>query len=75
VKPEQALYGASFVNLVASFLSLCGDSSVRPEPRAFFRSDRRSALAVARSGAVKDGASSAPPKACPWGDASTAARY
>jgi phosphatidylserine/phosphatidylglycerophosphate/cardiolipin synthase-like enzyme len=39
-------------------------SFVRPAPRAFFRPDRIFP-SPARAAAVKDGASSAPPKACP----------
>jgi len=39
-------------------------SFVRPAPRAFFRPDRISP-SPSRAAAVKDGASSAPPKACP----------
>ena len=50
VKPEQALYGASFVKEVGSFFYLFGRHSlVRPAPRAFFRPDRILAVAVARS--------------------------
>src|SRR3979490_3304062 len=40
-------------------------SFVRPAPRAFFRPDRIFP-SPSRAAAVKDGASSAPPKACPW---------
>jgi hypothetical protein len=39
-------------------------SFVRPAPRAFFRPDRIFP-SPSRAAAVKDGASSAPPKACP----------
>src|SRR5258708_3543719 len=39
-------------------------SFVRPAPRAFFRPDRI-LPSPSRAAAVKDGASSAPPKACP----------
>src|SRR6266481_8145454 len=39
-------------------------SFVRPAPRAFFRPDRI-LPSSSRAAAVKDGASSAPPKACP----------
>jgi hypothetical protein len=39
-------------------------SFVRPAPRAFFRPDRIFPL-PSRAAAVKDGASLAPPKACP----------
>src|SRR5438132_14293191 len=39
-------------------------SFVRPAPRAFFHPDR-TLPSPSRAAAVKDGASSAPPKACP----------
>ena len=66
------LYGAFFVKEASRHF--CGPSSfhsfVRPAPQAFFRPDRTFA-SPSRAAAVKDGASSAPPKA--WTDASTAA--
>src|SRR5262245_44061231 len=46
------------------FCALLLHSFVRPAPRAFFRPDRRFPP-PSRAAAVKDGASSAPPKACP----------
>ena len=53
VKPEQALYGASFVKEVGSFFYLFGRHSlVRPAPRAFFRPDRTSSW-LSRAAAVK----------------------
>jgi len=61
------LYGAFFVKEASRHF--CGPSSfhsfVRPAPQAFFRPDRTFA-SPSRAAAVKDGASSAPPKACPW---------
>jgi hypothetical protein len=49
----------------SSFLRFLGSYSwVRPAPRAFFRPDRIFP-SPSRAAAVKDGASSAPPEACP----------
>jgi hypothetical protein len=46
------------------FSCLLLHSFVRPAPRAFFRPDRI-LPSPSRAARVKDGASSAPPKACP----------
>jgi len=60
------LYGAFFVKEASRHFCrpLSFHSFVRPAPRAFFRPDRIFA-SPSRAAAVKDGASSAPPKACP----------
>jgi hypothetical protein len=64
--PAYGLYGAFFVKRTSHhfFRALLLHSFVRPAPRAFFRPDRRFPP-PSRAAAVKDGASSAPPKACP----------
>jgi hypothetical protein len=71
IEPDRQI---SRIRLVWGFLCqggitpFCGPLSfhsfVRPAPQAFFRPDRTFAL-PSRAAAVKDGASSAPPKACP----------
>src|SRR5258705_9202965 len=60
------LYGAFFVKEASRHFCrpLSFHSFVRPAPQAFFRPDRIFA-SPSRAAAVKDGASSAPPKACP----------
>src|SRR5215475_3842858 len=64
--PAYGLYGAFFVKGGAHhfFAPLFVHSFVRPAPRAFFRPDRI-VRPPSRAARVKDGASSAPPKACP----------
>src|ERR1017187_1748888 len=71
VEPDRQI---SRIRLVWGFLcqggvtpfwsSFAFHSFVRPAPRAFFRPDRIFP-SPSRAAAVKDGASSAPPKACP----------
>src|SRR6266508_4365933 len=60
------LYGAFFVKGASRHFcrALLLHSFVRPAPRAFFHPDR-TLPSPSRAVAVKDGASSAPPKACP----------
>src|SRR5258706_5025573 len=60
------LYGALFVKEASTHFCrpLSFHSFVRPAPQAFSRPDRIFA-SPSRTAAVKDGASSAPPKACP----------
>jgi hypothetical protein len=60
------LYGAFSVKGASRHFasSFAFHSFVRPVPRAFFRPDRIFP-SPSRAAAVKDGASSAPPKACP----------
>src|SRR6476620_7486296 len=60
------LYGALFVKEASRHFCrpLSFHSFVRPAPQAFFRPDRIFA-SPSRAAAVKDGASLAPPKACP----------
>ena len=60
------LYGAFFVKEASRHFCrpLSFHSFVRPAPQVFFRPDRRFA-SPSRAAAVKDGASLAPPKACP----------
>src|SRR5947207_8508818 len=60
------LYGAFFVKGASRHFcrALLLHSFVRPAPRAFFHPDR-TLPPRSRAVAVKDGASSAPPKACP----------
>jgi hypothetical protein len=59
------LYGTFFVKGISHHFSCCYFILfVRPAPRAFFRPDRISP-SPSRAATVKDGASSAPPKACP----------
>jgi hypothetical protein len=60
------LYGAFFVKGASRHFcrALLLHSFVRPAPRAFFHPDR-TLPSPSRAAAVKDGASSAPPKACP----------
>jgi hypothetical protein len=60
------LYGAFFVKGAPRHFcrALLLHSFVRPAPRAFFHPDR-TLPSPSRAVAVKDGASSAPPKACP----------
>jgi hypothetical protein len=59
------LYGAFFVKWYhAIFVFLCHSILLFDPPRAFFRPDRIFPL-PSRAAAVKDGASSAPPKARP----------
>jgi hypothetical protein len=60
------LYGAFFVKGASRYFCcpLSFHSFVRPAPRAFFRPDRIFP-SLSRAAAVKDGASSAPPKVCP----------
>src|SRR5258705_510445 len=62
----QGLYGAFFVKRFHAIFCrpLSFHSFVRPAPRAFFRPNRIFP-SPSRAAAVKDGASSAPPKACP----------
>jgi len=64
--PAYGLYGAFFVKRYQRHFcrALSFHSFVRPAPRAFFRPDRIFP-SPSRAAAVKDGASSAPPKACP----------
>ena len=62
--PAYGLYGAFFVKGDTIFCALFVHSFVRPAPRAFFRPDRIFP-SPSRAARVKDGASSAPPKACP----------
>ena len=63
---RHGLYGALFVKEASRHFCrpLSFHSFVRPAPRAFFRPDRIFP-SPSRAAAVKDGASSAPPKACP----------
>src|SRR2546427_7832883 len=60
------LYGSFFVKGASRHFcrALLLHSFVRPAPRAFFHPDR-TLPPPSRAVAVKDGASSAPPKACP----------
>jgi hypothetical protein len=51
-------------DITSFLLSFVFHSFDRPAPRAFFRPDRIFP-SPSRAAAVKDGASSAPPKACP----------
>src|SRR6266436_881207 len=62
--PAYGLYGAFFVKGASRHFcrALLLHSFVRPAPRAFFH---RTLPSPSRAAAVKDGASSAPPKACP----------
>src|SRR5438874_10895316 len=64
--PAYGLYGAFFVKGASRHFcrALLLHSFVRPAPRAFFHPDR-TLPPPSRAVAVKDGASSAPPKACP----------
>ncbi len=64
--PAYGLYGAFFVKGASRHFcrALLLHSFVRPAPRAFFHPDR-TLPSPSRAVAVKDGASSAPPKACP----------
>src|SRR6266699_3770533 len=64
--PHTALYGSFFVKGASRHFcrALLLHSFVRPVPRAFFHPDR-TLPSPSRAAAVKDGASSAPPKACP----------
>jgi hypothetical protein len=64
--PASSLYGAFFVKEASRHFCrpLSFHSFVRPAPQAFFRPDRVF-TSPSRAAAVKDGASSAPPKACP----------
>src|SRR5256885_4095405 len=60
------LYGSFFVKGASRHFcrALLLHSFVRPAPRAFFHPDR-TLPSPSRAAAVKDGASSAPPEACP----------
>src|SRR6266404_6240350 len=60
------LYGSFFVKGASRHFcrALLLHSFVQPAPRAFFHPDR-TLPSPSRAAAVKDGASSAPPKACP----------
>src|SRR6266566_6249568 len=60
------LYGSFFVKGASRHFcrALLLHSFVRPAPRAFFHPDR-TLPSPSRAAAVTDGASSAPPKACP----------
>src|SRR5256885_10005211 len=62
----QGLYGSFFVKGASRHFcrALLLHSFVRPVPRAFFHPDR-TLPSPSGAAAVKDGASSAPPKACP----------
>src|SRR5438552_2326877 len=64
--PAYGLYGSFFVKGASRHFcrALLLHSFVRPVPRAFFHPDR-TLPSPSRAAAVKDGASSAPPKACP----------
>jgi hypothetical protein len=64
--PAYGLYGAFFVKGASRHFCrpLSFHSFVRPAPRAFFRLDCIFP-SPSRAAAVKDGASSAPPKVCP----------
>jgi hypothetical protein len=63
--PAYGLYGAFFVKVMHTIFScFVAHSFVRPAPRAFFHPDRFSP-SPSRAATVKDGACSAPPKACP----------
>jgi hypothetical protein len=64
--PAYGLYGAFFVKGASRHFcrALLLHSFVRPAPRAFFHPDR-TLPSPSRAAAVKDGASSALPKACP----------
>src|SRR6266581_4060580 len=64
--PHTALYGSFFVKGASRHFcrALLLHSFVQPAPRAFFHPDR-TLPSPSRAAAVKDGASSAPPKACP----------
>src|SRR6266700_7188344 len=64
--PASGLYGSFFVKGASRHFcrALLLHSFVRPVPRAFFHPDR-TLPSPSRAAAVKDGASSAPPKACP----------
>src|SRR5437899_6755967 len=64
--PAYGLYGSFFVKGASRHFcrALLLHSFVRPAPRAFFHPDR-TLPSPSRAAAVKDGASSAPPKACP----------
>ena len=71
--PASGLYGALFIKGASRHFCrpLSFHSFVRPAPRAFFRPDRIFP-SPSRAAAVKDGASSAPPKGLSLTDASTA---
>src|SRR5213596_2071194 len=64
--PAYGLYGSFFVKGASRHFcrALLLHSFVQPAPRAFFHPDR-TLPSPSRAAAVKDGASSAPPKACP----------
>jgi hypothetical protein len=64
--PAYGLYGSFFVKGASRHFcrALLLHSFVRPAPRAFFRPDRI-LPSPSRTATVKDGACSAPPKACP----------
>src|SRR6266481_7203335 len=64
--PAYGLYGAFFVKGASRHFCrpFVIHSFVQPAPRAFFHPDR-TLPSPSRAAAVKDGASSAPPKACP----------